>query len=97
MIYSSLYRRLTRLEKQEVRELRKKYTDLGHEVLSLEDCERRFGKVTIYRLLDIGMLNRPLFQVGTRTYYSAGKLEQALASMSACEECPNINRGNSEG
>ena len=68
-----LFRLLTRHEKAQVRELRKIFTDMGHEVVSLRECFRRFGSEAMHRM----PILPPLFRVGPRTFYCAKEMERA--------------------
>ena len=68
-----LFRLLNRYEKAQVRELRKKFTDMGHEVVSLQECFRRFGSEAMHRM----PILPPLFRVGPRTFYCAKEMERA--------------------
>ena len=74
-----LFRLLNRYEKAQVRELRKKFTDMGHEVVSLRECFRRFGSKVMYGMPRLPM---PLFIVGPRSFYCAKEMERATREYS---------------
>ena len=74
-----LFRLLNRYEKAQVRELRKKFTDMGHEVVSLHECFRRFGSKVMYGMPRLPM---PLFIVGPRSFYCAKEMERATREYS---------------
>ena len=74
-----LFRLLTRHEKAQVRELRKIFIEMGHEVVTLQECFRRFGSKVMYGM---PRLPRPLFIVGPRSFYCAKEMERAAREYS---------------
>lgn len=68
-------RRLTYIEQVKLKRMRKFYTHIGHEVLTLDQCFSRFGWKAMYGIPESP---KPLFVVGPIGYYSSDDVERVI-------------------